>query len=103
NLEPLSATSADGIAMVTISHFACSAKAMLFAAQQSSEPVLEQLTPPRRAAVIMAFLGLTLIGLFLILFTMVGAHWVRRLARHRPGSRRVDFDSAATQRLQDAF
>jgi hypothetical protein len=52
---------------------------------QATEPVLERLDPPRRAAIVMALLGLTLIGLFLIVLAMVGGHWARRLARHRPG------------------
>ena len=57
----------------------------LLGAEKAVEPVLERLDPPRRAAVVMALLALTLIGLFLIVFVMVGGHWVRRLARHRPG------------------
>lgn len=57
----------------------------LIAAVQGAEPVLEKLDPPRRAAVVMALLALTLIGLFSIVFIMVGGHWVRRMARHRPG------------------
>jgi hypothetical protein len=61
--------------------------AVFFAAQQVSDAVIERLDPPRRAAVVMALLGLTLVGLFLITFVMVGGHWVRRLARHRPGRR----------------
>jgi hypothetical protein len=59
---------------------------LLFAVKEAVDPVFERLDPPRRAAVIMALLGLTLIGLFLITFIMVGGHWVRRLARHRPRS-----------------
>ncbi|MGB7950038.1 MAG: hypothetical protein WCH75_20320 [Candidatus Binatia bacterium] len=62
------------------------ATGILFA-QKAAEPVLERIDPPRRAAVIMALLAITLIGLFLIIFVMVGGHWVRRLARHRPGQR----------------
>jgi ferric-dicitrate binding protein FerR (iron transport regulator) len=57
---------------------------MLLAAEDAAEPVLERLDPPRRAAVVMALLALTLIGLFLVVLIMVGGHWVRRLARHRP-------------------
>lgn len=59
---------------------------LMLGAQKAVEPVLERLDPPQRAAVVMALLALTLIGLFLITFAMVGGHWVRRLARHRPGS-----------------
>ena len=63
-------------------------RALVFAAH-ANDPILERLDPPRRAAVVMALLGLTLIGLFLIVFVMVGGHWVRRLARHRPGRQAV--------------
>ena len=67
-------------------------------------PVIEQLDPPRRAAVIMALLALVLIGLFLVTFVMVGAHWVRRLARHKPASAHTAVRSGATsQRLRNAL
>jgi hypothetical protein len=73
----------------------------LVMAQQSADPVLEQLDPPRRAAVIMALLALVLIGLFLVTIAMLGGHWVRRLARHRPGAARVSArDEAARKNRQ---
>ena len=49
-----------------------------------TSPVLERLDPPRRAAVVMALMGLVLTGLVLVACVMLGSHWVRRLARHRP-------------------
>jgi hypothetical protein len=55
-------------------------------AAQTSKPVLEQLDPPRRAAVLMALLGLVLLGMLLVVCVMIGGHWVRRMARHRPGA-----------------
>jgi len=55
--------------------------------QQSSESVLERLDPPRRMAVLMALLGVLLVGLMLVMIVMVGAKWVRRLARHEAGQR----------------
>ena len=58
----------------------------LILAQEEVKPVLERIDPPRRAAIIMALLGLTLVGLFLIVLAMVGGHWARRLARQRPGA-----------------
>ena len=58
----------------------------LLLAQDAAKPVLERIDPPRRAALIMALLGLTLVGLFLIVLAMVGGHWARRLARQRPGN-----------------
>jgi hypothetical protein len=72
-------------------------------AQQAGDAVLERLDPPRRAAVVMALLGLTLIGLFLITFAMVGGHWVRRLARHRPGRRRFVTKTATEGELREAL
>jgi len=63
---------------------------LLFAAAKDGEAVFEQLDAPRRAAVVMALLGLTLVGLFLIAFVMLGGHWVRRLARHRLGARQFE-------------
>lgn len=77
--------------------------AILFAAQQAADAVLERLDPPRRAAVVMALLGLTLVGLFLITFVMVGGHWVRRLARHRPGQRGFAKNLATESGLREAL
>src|SRR6187455_3034843 len=78
---------------------------VIFAAQKAGDAVIEQLDPPRRAAVVMALLGLTLVGLFLITFVIVGGHWVRRLARHRPGQRRhaknVETEGGLREALQD--
>jgi hypothetical protein len=70
--------------MVTSIVFSRISLGILLAAEDATEPVLERLDPPRRAAVVMALLALTLVGLFLVVLTMVGGHWVRRLARHRP-------------------
>jgi predicted PurR-regulated permease PerM len=57
---------------------------ILLVAQQATEPVLERLDPPRRAAVVMALLAMVLLGLLLVTCIMIGARWVRRLARHHP-------------------
>jgi hypothetical protein len=65
------------------------ASSLLLAATDPTDPVLERLDPPRRAVIIMALLGLTLIGLFLVVLAMLGGHWARRLARHRPGQSKV--------------
>src|SRR3954454_22311230 len=75
--------------------------AALFAAP-SIDPVLERLDPPRRAAVVMALLGLTLVGLFIITTILVGGHWVRRLARHRPVGSRHSARAATISELQDS-
>ena len=91
--------------MVIGSHIIDAACQVLLAAQQGGDAVLERLDPPRRAAVVMALLGLTLVGLFLITFVIVGGHWVRRLARHRPGQRRhaknVETEGGLREALQD--
>src|SRR5262245_41418654 len=73
--------------------------ALIFA-QKEVDPVLQRIDPPRRAAIIMALLALTLIGLFLIIFIMVGGHWVRRLARHRPGKRNQRRREATAEDIQ---
>jgi hypothetical protein len=74
-------------------------------AQQSTDPVLEQLDPPRRALVLMALLGLVLLGLVLVACAMIGAHWVRRMARHKPGAMKGQaVESAAqNQRMRHAL
>ncbi|MGD9633388.1 MAG: hypothetical protein AB7G28_24475 [Pirellulales bacterium] len=60
----------------------------LFAASsatESAEPLIERLDPPRRAAVLMAILGLVLLGLALVACVMIGGRWMRRVARHQLG------------------
>jgi hypothetical protein len=52
----------------------------LLQVQQGAEPLLERLDPPRRAAVLMALLGLVLTGVVLVACVMIGGRWVRRLA-----------------------
>ena len=89
--------------MVIGTHLFGVGMAILFAAQQAGDAVFERLDPPRRAAVVMALLGLTLVGLFLITFVMVGGHWVRKLARHRPGQRRFGKNAVTESRLREAL
>jgi hypothetical protein len=76
--------------------------ANLLAAEGAAEPVLQRLDPPRRAAVVMALLALTLVGVFLVAAVMIGAHWVRRLARREHG-RTKHVARAENQRLRDAL
>jgi len=61
----------------------------------SGEAVLEKLDPPRRAAVLMALLGLVLLGLVMVVCVMIGARWVRRTARYRPEALRSQTRAAA--------
>jgi hypothetical protein len=87
--------------VIRAAHFAYSWN-VLFAEQQL--PPLERLDPPRRAAVIMALLALVLLGLVLVTCIMIGGHWVRRMARHKP-SARGNAGEAVTQnqRLRDVL
>jgi hypothetical protein len=52
---------------------------------QAAEPLIERLDPPRRAAVVMALLGITILGLFLVTLILLGGSWTRRMARKRLG------------------
>jgi hypothetical protein len=88
--------------MVIGSHAWGLCQASIFAAH-AGDDVLNQLDPPRRAAVVMALLGLTLVGLFLVAFAMVGGHWVRRLARHKPGQRTFGKPIASEAGLREAL
>jgi hypothetical protein len=74
---------------------------LTLAVQRSAEAVLERLDPRRRVAVVMALVGLALVGLFLVAFVMIGAHWVRRLARHRPGAMRFSPSVSENRKLRD--
>lgn len=74
----------------------------LLAIEKSAEPLLERLDPPRRAAVLMAILGLVLLGLALVACVMIGARWVRHLARHQHG-RTTHTTNIENQRLRAAL
>jgi hypothetical protein len=72
----------------------------------AASSVLERLDPPKRAAVVMALLGLVLTGLVLVTCVMLGGHWVRRIARHRPGAKRartISRSPAENRRMRDAL
>ena len=87
--------------MVTAADILGIGHSMLAAVHHPGDAVLEKLDPPVRAAVLMALLALTLVGLFLITFIMVGGHWVRRLARHRPAPRQFGKSAATESGLPD--
>jgi len=53
------------------------------AAASETEPLIDQLDPELRARVLMALLGLVLVGLALIAVVVMGARYVRRLGRGR--------------------
>lgn len=45
----------------------------------------KEIPEPTRAVLYMALLGIALLGLFLIVFILLGGNWVRRLGSHRRG------------------
>ena len=70
--------------------------------EPAAEPLIERLDPPRRAAVVMALLGIVLVGVLLVGCVMIGSHWVRRMARHSRGPT-TSTSNVANQRLRDAL
>jgi hypothetical protein len=69
-------------------------------AEHSTDAVIERLDPPRRAAVLMTLLGLVLLGLVLVACAMIGAHWVRGMARYKPGATRAKAAAEASHNRQ---
>lgn len=59
---------------------------MLAQAEEQATP-LEQLDPQSRLVVISSLIALVLTGLGLILLTMIGGRWVRRVVRERRPAR----------------
>jgi len=74
----------------------------VLAFQESAEPLLERLDPPRRVAVMMALLGLVLVGLTLVACVMISARWVRHLGRHEHGRTKCT-TNIENQRLRTAI
>ncbi len=58
--------------------------AILLAAADRAEPLLMRLDPEQRAKVLMAFVGLVLVGALLIAIVWLGGRHLRRIARNRP-------------------
>ena len=48
-------------------------------------PAAKELPPTTKAMVLMALLGIALLGLLLVVFILLGGHWVRRIGSHRRG------------------
>jgi hypothetical protein len=94
------ASAACGAAMV-IGSLCESPLGLLFAAQRA-EPVLERLDPPQRLYVIMAIIFIVVIGLLLVTCTMLGARWVRGIARQQPRTTRLGPDTAADSTNADS-
>ncbi|QDU90778.1 hypothetical protein Pla175_41910 [Pirellulimonas nuda] len=51
---------------------------------QAARPAIDATPPPSRAAMLMAILGLVLLGIGMIVCVMLGARWVRKIAREQP-------------------
>lgn len=64
----------------------------LLAVEQKAEPLLMRLDPPVRAKVLMALLGLVLVGIGLVAITLIAGRHVVRIARasHGPTPRHED-------------
>lgn len=75
---------------------------VLFAVEEPAKPAFELLDPPRRAAVLMAILGLVLLGIVLVACVMIGGRWVRRLARHEHGPTKLK-SHIENQRLRETL
>jgi hypothetical protein len=58
-----------------------------FLAADAKQLPWDRLDPVRRAQVLMALLGLLLLGFLLIMLVLVGGRYARRLARQRPANR----------------
>jgi hypothetical protein len=58
----------------------------VFLAERS---LLEQLDPSRRAAVVMALIGLCLLGVLMVVLTMLAGRWVRGLKISTPRASRT--------------
>jgi hypothetical protein len=56
---------------------------MVAIAVDEPAPLLKRLDPPRRATVVMALVGLVVLGLGLVALVMLGGWFVRRRARQR--------------------
>ena len=57
---------------------------VLLAAAERTEPLLMRLDPQQRAKVLMALVGLVLVGALLVGLAWLGGRHVRRIARKRP-------------------
>jgi hypothetical protein len=58
---------------------------VMLAQQAVGEGADRKIPEPTRTIVLMALLGIVLVGMMLIVATMLGAHWVRRQGERRRG------------------
>lgn len=62
----------------------CISIALMVPQAEAARPVIDASPSPNRAAMLMALLGLVLLGLGMIACVMIGGRWVRKIARERP-------------------
>jgi hypothetical protein len=72
----------------------------LLLADEQARSLLERLDPPTRAAILMTILGVVLTGIVLCACVMIGAHWVRRMAREKPRASSPGSDSASRRAMR---
>lgn len=75
----------------------------IFLAQEQTQTVLEKLEPERRIAVVLALIGLALLGVLLVVVAMLASRWARhdrpgRSGRisSKPSSSRLNLDASRT-------
>ena len=66
---------------VTINLVLATAHRLLFAVDQQAEPLLVRLDPERRAKMLMALVGVVLVGLGLVALAWLGGRRMRRITR----------------------
>ncbi len=71
----------------------------LFAAEEQAEPLLMRLDPQRRAKVLMALLGLVLVGVALVAMAYLGGRYLRRMIKQPVRSTRPRDDDWARKPL----
>ena len=67
----------------------------LLAVEQAAQPLVQRLEPSQRVAVVMALLGIVIVGLFFVAIVLLGGNWARRLARHSPRRKPIDPSNGA--------
>ncbi len=82
--------------------YACGILVAVLESADAAEPLIERLDPPRRAAVLMAILGLVLLGMALVACVMIGGRWLRGVAREQHGPTK-NTDHVENRRLRKAL
>jgi len=81
---------------------AASALLVLFLGADQAAEESNTLDPQSHAKMLMALLGILLLGMILMVMVVVGAHRVRRLARARPGASQMQEDTWYSKPLDES-